>query len=44
MLQEGFAEIITTKTVKLRLVEKFKTGYHNEAAIEDGTLYLQVSL
>lgn len=43
MLQEGFAEVITSKTIKLRVVDALKTGYRNEAAIEDDILYLQVS-
>lgn len=42
MLQEGFAEVITSKTVKLRVVDALKTGYRNEAAIEGDVLYLQV--
>ncbi|KAJ3523070.1 hypothetical protein NMY22_g11611 [Coprinellus aureogranulatus] len=41
MLQEGFAEGITSKTIKLRIVDALKTGYRNEAAIEDDILYLQ---
>lgn len=42
MLQEGFAEVVTSKTIKLRIVKEFKTGYRNEAVIEDDILYLQV--
>lgn len=44
MLQEGFAEIVTSKTIKLRVVEKTQNGYSNETIIENGTVYLQVSL
>ena len=43
MLQEGFAEIVTSKTIKLRLVEKTQNGYSNETIIENGIVYLQVS-
>jgi hypothetical protein len=44
MLQEGFADVITSKTIKLRLVEKTQNGYSNEAIVENGTVYLQVGL
>ena len=43
MLQEGFAEVVTSKTIKLRVVEKTQNGYTNEAIIENGIVYLQVS-
>jgi hypothetical protein len=43
MLQAGFADIVSSKTIKLRLVEKTQS-YYNEAIIENGTVYLQVGL
>ncbi|KAF6764283.1 hypothetical protein DFP72DRAFT_419398 [Ephemerocybe angulata] len=42
MLQEGFAELVTSKTIKLRIVKELKTGYRNEAFLEDGVLCLQL--
>ena len=42
MLQEGLAEAVPSKTIKFRIVKALKSGYRNEAQIEDGTLYLQV--
>lgn len=44
MLQEGFAEAVSSKKIKLRIVKELKTGYRNEAAIEDDVLYLQVRM
>ena len=44
MLQEGFADIVTFKTIKLRLVDKTKNGDSNETVIENGTVYIQVGL
>jgi hypothetical protein len=41
MLQEGLAEVLSSKTFKFRIVDKLKKGY-NEAVIEDGVGYLQV--
>ncbi|KIM46757.1 hypothetical protein M413DRAFT_23115 [Hebeloma cylindrosporum] len=43
MLQEGFAEIVTSKTIKLRLVDKTQNGYSNETIVENGTVYLQAT-
>jgi len=44
MLQEGFADVVTSKTIKLRLVDKTQNGYSNETIVENGTVYLQVGL
>lgn len=45
MLQEGFAEAITKKTIKFRIVETLKNNNdYNEAAVEDGVLYIQVRI
>ena len=42
MLQEGFAEAVPSKTVKLRIVEKMKGWNVCEPVLEDDVLYLQV--
>lgn len=44
MLQEGFAEVVTSKTIKLRVVPKLVKRTYNEIIIEDGVAYLQVRL
>jgi len=44
MLQEGFADVVTSKTITLRLVEKTQNGYSNEAIVENGTVYLQTTI
>lgn len=43
MLQEGLAEVVTSKTFKLRVVKATTKGATNETVIEDGVVYLQVS-
>lgn len=43
MLQEGLAEAVTEKTFRIRIVKELKRG-SNEVVIEDGVVYLQVSL
>ncbi len=42
MLREGLAEVLTSKTFKIRVVDKISSG-SNEVVIEDGVCYLQVS-
>jgi len=42
MLQEGLAEVFESKKIVVRVVPKTKKSY-NEAVIEDGVIYLQVS-
>jgi len=44
MLQEGFAETVTKKTIKLRIVEKTKDNTTNESVLEDGVIYIQTTL
>ncbi|KAF8951696.1 hypothetical protein BDZ97DRAFT_1884554 [Flammula alnicola] len=44
MLQEGFAEGVPSKTIKLRIVDKTKNGYANETVLEDGVVYIQVGV
>lgn len=43
MLQEGLAEVVTSKTFRLRVVKATTKGATNEIVIEDGVVYLQVS-
>jgi hypothetical protein len=42
MLREGLLEAVKGGEVRFRLVDEIKRPY-NEAVIEDGILYLQVS-
>lgn len=42
MLQEGFAEGVPSKTFKIRIVDKTKSGSALETVLEDGTVYIQV--
>ncbi|KAF8182071.1 hypothetical protein BJ912DRAFT_1124812 [Pholiota molesta] len=44
MLQEGFAEAVTSKTFKLRIVDKTKSGSSNETVLEDATIYIQTTV
>ncbi|KAF5311022.1 hypothetical protein D9619_007900 [Psilocybe cf. subviscida] len=44
MLQEGFFEGVPSKTIKLRIVDKIKSGEYSEAVIEDGVLYIQTTV
>lgn len=41
MLQEGLAETLTSKTFKIRVVDKLNKGYCNEVVLENGVMYLQ---
>ncbi|KAF9525072.1 hypothetical protein CPB83DRAFT_860239 [Crepidotus variabilis] len=41
MLQEGFAEGVPSKTIKLRVVDKTKGGSSYETILEDGVIYVQ---
>ncbi|KAH9478624.1 hypothetical protein JR316_0009081 [Psilocybe cubensis] len=41
MLQEGLAETLTSKTFKIRVVEKTKSGNTIETVLEDGTCFIQ---
>ncbi|TFK32333.1 hypothetical protein BDQ12DRAFT_773579 [Crucibulum laeve] len=43
MLQEGFAEMVTSKTIKLRVVNATTGGLTNETIIENGIVYLQTT-
>ncbi|KAJ7911482.1 hypothetical protein B0H13DRAFT_1875765 [Mycena leptocephala] len=43
MLQEGLQEVLESKTFKIRIVKKTTNDKTNEAVIEDGVVYLQVS-
>lgn len=43
LLQEGLAEVLTSKTFKLRIVETMKTPGIHETFFEDGICYIQVS-
>jgi hypothetical protein len=42
MLQDGFAEAVPSKTVRVRIVDKLKGSNVNEPVLEDDVLYLQV--
>ncbi|THU90582.1 hypothetical protein K435DRAFT_781165 [Dendrothele bispora CBS 962.96] len=42
MLQEGLADVFSSKKIVLRVLPKIKKSY-NEAVIEDGTVYLQTT-
>jgi len=42
MLQEGFAEGVTSKIIKIRIVEKVKGYGYIESALEDGVVYIQM--
>jgi len=44
MLQEGLAEVLTSKTFKIRIVPKTTKGQTNEIVIEDGVAYMQTTL
>ncbi|TFK73350.1 hypothetical protein BDN72DRAFT_834754 [Pluteus cervinus] len=47
LLQEGFAEVVTTKTIKIRIVTKLETTKNkkstNEPILENGVLYLETT-
>lgn len=43
LLQEGLAEVLTSKTFKLRVVEDMKNPGIHETFIEEGVCYIQVS-
>jgi len=43
MLQEGLAEVVTSKTFKLRVVQTTKDNATNEVVIENNTVYIQVT-
>ncbi|KAG6849909.1 hypothetical protein H0H93_003777 [Arthromyces matolae] len=43
LLQEGFAELVPTKTFKLRVVKKTTKPGSNETIVEDGTVYIQMT-
>lgn len=43
MLQEGAAEILSSKTFRLRIVPKLVKGSYHEVVIEDGVAYLQTT-
>jgi hypothetical protein len=43
MLQEGLAEVLTSKTFKVRVVDKLVKGSVNETILEDGVCYLQTT-
>ena len=42
MLQEGLAEVVTSKTFKLRIVPSTKNNTTNEVVIENNIVYIQV--
>lgn len=42
MLQEGLAEILESKTFKLRVVPKTKNNEAVETVLEGGVVYIQV--
>ncbi|KAG6810708.1 hypothetical protein H0H92_010671 [Tricholoma furcatifolium] len=42
MLQEGLGEVLTTKTIQVRVVEKTKNNATLETALENGTVYIQM--
>ena len=44
MLQEGLAEVITSKTFKLRIVPTTKNNATNEVVVESNTVYIQVGI
>jgi len=44
MLQEGFAEVVPSKTIRIRAMKELKSGKVNEPVIEDGVLYLQATV
>jgi len=44
MLQEGFAEAIPSKTIRVRAVKELKSGETNGPVIEEGVLYLQANI
>lgn len=44
LLQEGFNEGVEKGEVVFRIVDKLQQGSYNECVIEDGVLYLQVSI
>ncbi|KAJ3513001.1 hypothetical protein NLJ89_g3186 [Agrocybe chaxingu] len=44
MLQEGFAEGVPSKTFKLRIVDKTKSGSTNETILEDGVVFIQTTI
>jgi hypothetical protein len=43
MMQEGFLDVVSGKEASLRIVKKLVKGTYNEAVVEGGVLYLQVS-
>ncbi|KAL0949187.1 hypothetical protein HGRIS_009265 [Hohenbuehelia grisea] len=43
MLQEGLAEVLTSKTFKLSVVPKLEKGSVNETFVRDGVCYLQTT-
>jgi hypothetical protein len=43
MLQEGFQEGVSKNEIAVRVVSKLVKGTYNEAVIEDGVLYLQMT-
>ncbi|KAG6915223.1 hypothetical protein DXG01_012642 [Tephrocybe rancida] len=43
MLQEGFAEVVTSKTFQIRIVKKTKNDATLETVVEDGTVYIQMT-
>lgn len=44
MLQEGLAEIVESKTFKVRIVKATKGGATTETVIDDGVVYMQVGI
>lgn len=44
MLQEGLAEVVESKTFKVRIVKATKGGATTETVIEDGVVYMQVGV
>ncbi|KAG6816497.1 hypothetical protein H0H87_005579 [Tephrocybe sp. NHM501043] len=43
MLQEGLAELLTTKTFQIRVVKKTKNNATIETILENGTVYIQMT-
>ncbi|KAG6909389.1 hypothetical protein DXG01_000689 [Tephrocybe rancida] len=43
MLQEGLAELVTTKTFQIRVVKKTKNNATIETVLENGTVYIQMT-
>ncbi|KAF8888555.1 hypothetical protein BD779DRAFT_1672232 [Infundibulicybe gibba] len=41
MMQEGFAEVVTSKTFRVRVVKATTNDLTNETILEDGVIYLQ---